>query len=159
MMESLRSWLLGIVLAAFASGLARQLVPSGKEQAFVRFASGLLMILALLRPLTEIPWHKSDLAVGSFYRTARQQTNEYTEDGQKALRAIIEEKTASYIWDKATELGLDCTVSVDAAVAEGGILLPDRVTITAPYSQSLAEWLEGVVGIPAEKQFWLEEST
>ena len=32
----MKQWLLGIVLTAFAGGLARQLAPSGREQAMVR---------------------------------------------------------------------------------------------------------------------------
>ena len=43
----MREWLLGIVLTAFAGGLARQLAPRGREQAMVRLVSGLLLALAL----------------------------------------------------------------------------------------------------------------
>lgn len=45
MMEGLRQWLLGIVLTAFAAALPGQLAPEGREQAAVRLAGGLLMIL------------------------------------------------------------------------------------------------------------------
>ena len=41
----MRAWLLGIVLTAFASGLARQLAPQGREQAMVRLAGGLLLLI------------------------------------------------------------------------------------------------------------------
>ncbi len=159
MMASFRTWLLGIVLTAFASGLARQLVPAGKSQMVVRLVSGLLLVLSFLRPLASIPWEESSIAVGNFYENARQLTEQYRESGEKELSAIIERKTASYIWDKATELGLECTVSVDVAVTESGVPLPHSVTITAFRSQALAKWLEEVVGIPAEKQIWLEGSS
>ena len=43
---------MGIVLTSLAGGLARQLAPQGKEQAMVRLVSGLLLALAILRPLT-----------------------------------------------------------------------------------------------------------
>lgn len=158
MVDALRTWLLGIVLISFASGVARQLVAGGKEQAVVRLVSGLLMVLALLQPLASMPWKEESLAVGSFYESSRRQAQEYKQTQQKNLAGIIAEKTSSYIWDKATELGLECTVSVDVTVTESGIPLPDAVYLTATYSEALAVWLEEVVGIPAEKQIWQEGS-
>ena len=83
----------------------------------------------------------------------------YRKNQQEALSAIIAEKTEAYIWDKANQLGLDCTVSVAAAPGEGGIPLPESVTVRGRYSGELARWLEEEVGIPAEKQIWLEEET
>ena len=44
------------MLTAFASGLARQLAPQGREQAMVRLAGGLLLTLAILRPLAGMDW-------------------------------------------------------------------------------------------------------
>ena len=46
-----------------------------------------------------------------------------------------------------------------AAPGEGGIPLPESVTVRGRYSGELARWLEEEVGIPAEKQIWLEEET
>ena len=158
MIDAFRTWILGVVLTAFASGVARQLVSGAREQTAIRFVSGLLMVLALLRPLASISLEEKSIAVGNFYEAGRQQVNEYTEICEMTLSGIIEEKTASYIWDKATELGLECSVVVDTAVTEGGIPLPDTVYLTGAYSDALAAWLEEVVGIPAEKQIWQEGS-
>ena len=74
------------------------------------------------------------------------------------MGTIIAEKTAAYIWDKADELGLSCTVEVTVAVGESGIPLPDTAVITGPYSGELAALIQEEVGIPAEKQIWREES-
>ena len=60
----MRAWLLGIVLTAFASGLARQLAPQGREQAMVRLAGGLLLTLAVLRPLAGMDWEGPALEAG-----------------------------------------------------------------------------------------------
>ena len=73
------------------------------------------------------------------------------------MTALIKEKTEAYIWDKANRLGLSCTVSVTAAAGESGIPLPDSAVIRGPYSEALARCIEEEVGIPAEKQIWLEE--
>ena len=157
MMGGLRAWLLGIVLTAFAGGLARQLTGQGREQAVVRLVGGLLLTLALLQPLSKLDWEGPALEAASFRVQSGEQAEIYRKNQAEALRTIIEEKTGAYILDKANRLGLDCTVSVTAAAGESGIPLPDTVTIRGGYSEMLAVCIEEEVGIPAEKQFWLEE--
>lgn len=158
MMEGVRQWLLGITLTAFAAGLARQLAPEGREQAAVRLVGGLLLVLAILSPLGGWDWEELALPAGSFRQETQRQAENYQEERTQALSAIIAEKTAAYIWDKADRLGLSCEVEVSVAVGESGIPLPDTVTITGAYSADLAALIEEEVGIPAGKQIWLEES-
>lgn len=153
----MRSWLLGIVLTSLAAGLARQLAPKGREQAMVRLVGGLLLALAILRPLAGGRWEGLELEIGPLELQGEELAETYRKNQQEALSAIIAEKTKAYIWDKANQLGLDCTVSVAAAPGEGGIPLPESVTVRGRYSGELARWLEEEVGIPAEKQIWLEE--
>lgn len=98
MMEGLRQWLLGIVLTAFAAGLARQLAPEGREQAAVRLAGGLLMILAILGPLGSWNWEELALPAGSFRQATTEQMADYEAERTTALGTIIAEKTAAYIW-------------------------------------------------------------
>lgn len=158
MMDMLRTWLLGIVLTSFAVGLARQLAPQGREQSLVRLVGGLLLVLALLRPLAEVSWEDLVVETGAFQTSAQAQAEQYRREQSAALSAVIAEKTAAYIWDKANALGLDCQVSVTTAAGESGIPLPDTVTIRGGYSEELAAVIEEEVGIPAEKQIWLEGS-
>lgn len=158
-MGPVRQWLLGVVLTAFAAALARQLAPEGKESAAVRLVGGLLLILALLRPLAGAEWSSAALEAGSFRLQTEEQARAYREKQIEALSAVIAEKTETYIWDKAYQLGLDVTASVTVAAGESGIPLPDTVTILGPYSPALAACIEEEVGLPAEKQIWLEETT
>ena len=157
MMDGVRSWLLGIVLTSLAGGLARQLAPQGKEQAMVRLVSGLLLALAILRPLAGSGWDGLEIAAGSFSLQSGEQAEIYRKNQQEALSAIIAEKTEAYILDKANRLGLECTVRVSVEAGESGIPLPASATIRGAYSPELAECMEEEVGIPAQKQFWLEE--
>lgn len=151
MMEGLRQWLLGITLTAFAGGLARQLAPAGREQGMVRLVGGLLLVLALLGPLGS--WEWEGLALPAFQEAAAAE-EDYRRQQEAALSAIIAEKTAAYIWDKAEELGLSCTVEVTTAAGESGIPLPDTVTITGAYDPALSALIEKEVGIPPGKQIW-----
>ena len=157
MIDSIRTWLLGIVLTAFAVALARQLAPKGREQAVVRLAGGLLLTIVFLKPLQSFSIHDISLSVGGISVETEEQYRYYREKQQNDLEAIIVAKTESYIWDKANELGLECaTVTVKTLVGENGIPLPDEVTIVGTRSSTLSAWIEEVVGIPAEKQIWLE---
>lgn len=157
MIDSIRTWLLGIVLTSLAGGLARQLAPEGKEQAMVRLVSGLLLALAILRPLAGGGWEGLEIAAGGFSLQSEAQAEIYRKNQQEALSAIIAEKTEAYILDKANQLGLACTVRVTVAAGESGIPLPVSVSIRGPYSPALAECMEEEVGIPAQEQIWLEE--
>lgn len=158
MIESLRTWLLGVVFTAFAAGLATECIPKGRMQAMTRIAGGALMVLALLRPLGAVDWDKTILSVDAASLQTQQQTEIYRTEHEKELSSIIAERLETYIWDKATELGLTCTVRVRVLCGESGVPLPETVQISTAYDRALAVWLEEVVGIPAEKQIWLEES-
>ena len=153
----IKTWLLGIVLTAFAGELARQLAPGGKEQAFVRFAAGLLLVLAVLQPLASLPQRRLELERAVPWEGWEAGEEDYQKDWQEALSSVIAEKTQAYIWDKANQLGLACRAEVSVAAGEGGIPLPDRAVIYGPYSGELARCIEEEVGIPAEKLIWLED--
>lgn len=155
MMDGLRTWLLGIAAAALAGSLANDL--AGKEHGVLRLTGGLLLLLALLRPLAGGEWESIDFAVPELQQSAAMQAAAYEEIQLDTLSVIIEETAESYIWDKACELGMTCTVSVRAEKGESGIPLPASVTVTGPYDARLAAYLEEEVGIPAAKQIWLEE--
>ena len=157
MIQGARQWLLGVVLTAFAGGLARQLAPKGRERALVGLVCGLLLTLALLEPLAELEWAAAARDWPGPAEAALAES--YRQEGQAALSAVIAEKTEAYILDKADRLGLRCAVEVAVSAGESGIPLPDAVTIRGGYSAALAACIEEEVGVPPEKQIWLEEET
>lgn len=152
-------WLTGVVLTALAGSLARSLAPKGRGEAAVRLAAGLLLAMAVLGPLGSLTGFSADLGLEDLTYDAGQQAARWRGENEAALSAIIEERCASYIWDKADRLGLACRVEVRCAPGEGGLPLPDTVTVTGPRSEALSAWIQEEVGIPAEKQIWLEEDT
>lgn len=157
MIPGVRRWLLGVVLTAFAGGLARQVAPKGRERALVGLVCGLLLTLALLEPLTALQWAEPELAWDGPAQAALAEA--YRQDQIAALSAVIAEKTEAYILDKADRLGLRCSLEVTVAAGESGIPLPDTVSIRGGYSADLAACIEEEVGVPPEKQIWLEEET
>ena len=53
-MTILRSWLLGVVACALLVSACEQLTDGGTMKKIVRFVGGMLLMLALLRPLLRI---------------------------------------------------------------------------------------------------------
>ena len=123
----------------------------------VQMTAGLLLALAILRPLAGQSWEKLELGLDGFSERTEEQAAAYRKNQQDAFSAIIAEKTEAYIWDKANRLGLDCTVRVTTAAGEDGIPLPSSVVIRGPYSEALARCIEEEVGIPAGKLIWQED--
>jgi len=77
--------------------------------------------------------------------------------GKEELAAIIAGRTAAYISDKADALGLEgITVRVETEPGTDGVPLPVSAVLAGPYSQDLADWIAGELGIPAERQVWHE---
>ena len=151
----MRAWLLGIVLTAFASGLARQLAPQGREQAMVRLAGGLLLTLAVLRPLAGMDWEGPALEAGAFQIRTEEQAAVYRKNQQQALSAIIEDRTEAYILDKARLLGSEPgAVRVTARWSSEGVWYPAEVEIQAQYDRKLSEKIEEELGISAQNQHW-----
>ena len=86
------------------------------------------------------------------------QMQEYAQQQETQLSAGIEAELASYIWDKAQALGLDCQVSVTVESGEDGVPLPRSVTVTGTYSEELSQIIETDLGIPRDHQNWQEAS-
>ena len=152
-MTMIKTWLLSIVLTAFASSLARQMAPKGRGQTMVRLAGGMLLLLAVVRPLSGLDLSMVSMPTSNFAL----QKSDWVQEQFSEFSSIIAEKTAAYIWDKAQALGLNCRVSVSVEAGESGIPLPVAVTIRSAYHAGLSAWLDMELGLPADKQIWLEE--
>jgi len=155
-MGGIKTWLLGIVLTAFAGGLAQELSPKGREQTAVRLVSGLLLALAILRPLAGLGGGELPEFSGDFAGQAQAQAAAYEKSQREQLSAIIAARTEAYILDKADQLGVACQAVVEVSAGDG-LPMPERVTIIGAYHPALAACIEEEVGIPAAQQNWLEE--
>ena len=145
-MTFLRLWLLGVVACAVLVSLAGQLTDGGTMKKIVRFAGGMLLMLAMLRPLLRL-----DLAV---YREAVSQLElELAQRQEDALSARIAAETGAYIEDKADELGLSVRAAVRTEEVDG-VPLPVSVTLCGEENAALADCIERELGIAKEDQLW-----
>ena len=150
----LRSWLLSIVACAVLVSLAEHLTDGGTMKKIVRFVGGMLLMLALLRPLLRIDL--TDLAVnaGAYREAVAQLEEELGAQRQRELSARIAAQTGAYIEDKAASLG----ASIRAVVTteeRGGVPLPASVTLYGEENAEIGAYIERELGIAKEDQLWI----
>ncbi len=146
-MDALRQWLLGVTVCAFFLSLLRGFVPPGAVGEAVKFAFGLVLLIALLAPfggaeLADISWellsYEQELSVA---RHALEQERE------NALRQSIEARTEEYIAAKGLR------AEVEAELTDG-VWLPRSAVLYAERTQALSDWLTHELGIT--QQEWRE---
>ena len=106
MMEKLRFWLIALVATAFLITAAERLTPEGGAKKILRFASGLLLLIVLLRPLTGEFTTELQPSLRYFQDETERLKEEYTAENRSRTETLIREKTDSYIETRAAELGL-----------------------------------------------------
>ena len=158
MMALLQTWLFSLTAVSLLLAVAEALVTQESIRRVLRLAGGVLMILVLLRPVAQIDLEDLALSLEDYRREAEELRETYQTRQQEDLAAGIEEELASYIWDKARELGLDCQVRVSVEAGAEGALLPSAVAVDAPYNAELSAVIQEELGVPREKQTWREAS-
>ena len=155
MIGAVRSWLTSIAAVTLLLTVVQALVPEGTVKKIAGFTGGLLLLAALLQPALKTDLGRLRLDFSDYEEAVGERAAELDAAGKDELAAIIAGRTAAYISDKADALGLGVTAQVRTEPAEG-IPVPASVELTGPYSQDLADWIAGELGIPAERQVWHE---
>ena len=157
MVELLGKWLMGVTCAALILALAEGLAPEGGPKRAARLAGGLLLLLAVVRPLLSLDGAALTRAMTE-YRLEAELDAQGLEETNKTLTAhIIEEQCAAYIQDKAAALGITCRVAVEADQA-ADYPVPKVVTVTGELTrqqrQTLTDQIEADFAIPASRQYY-----
>lgn len=161
----LRDWLLSVTACAFAAALAQALTPKGTIKKVAGLAGGLVLLLAVVRPvLTLDPAALLSQAGLPGEGSQAGLRSEAAEKGEEVLKTLIAQKAGAYIVDKGQ--GLGCRVSwarVTAAEDGSGWPVPWSAEIagswTAEQRQALARAVEEELNIPAHRQSYQEEGS
>lgn len=157
MLELIRQWLVGITCAAMVTALAEGLAPPGAVRKIGRFTGGLVLLIAVLKPIASVDGSALSQALTEYRLDLEGYRAQLEEVNNEAMKTIIEEQAAAYIVDKAAGLGLSCRVQMEAQ--EGGEWpVPWSVTVTGPLDkaqqEALTRQIEEDFAIPAERQFY-----
>lgn len=163
MTGAVRGWLLGVTAAALALALAETLAPEGGAKRVCRLAGGMALLLAAAGPLAGLPdGGLIAQAVDGWRDKARSYELELEKKNDLFYLSIIEEETAAYIVDKAKEIGFDCQAEVTYGYDEDGVPRPWEVTARGSWTreqrEQLSRLLEEELGVPAQRQFYDEET-
>ena len=143
--------------AALAVALAQALTPEGAVKKVGRLVGGLVLLLAVVRPLGKL--ELDGLAVAAANMGSLAGTEERA--GEKVMKTLIVEKVGAYIVDKGSALGVDCQASVTVRADETGWLVPWAVEITgdltAEQERRLSQAVEEELSIPAQRQSFRKE--
>lgn len=142
MMELVREWLMGITGAAILSAVAHSLMPEGGIKQAGRLLCGLMLLLAVLQPLTDgieaVPAEIWEQVGASRDRYARK----LEEERDSGMKALIQQQLSAYSTQEAKRMGLTCRVDVVCEKTQEGIFLPAAVYI----AQAQGEELEQLTG-------------
>ncbi len=154
-MTFLRSWLLSVTACAVLVSIAQQLTDGGTMKKIVRFVGGMVLMLAMLRPLLSLTFDLPELDGGHYREAVEALKKTLSAEQDSALSNSIAEQTQAYIEDKASSFGLSMRAEVQTALRDG-VPLPDSVTLYGTKSAALSAYIAQELGIAEEKQLWIE---
>ena len=154
-MEFLRQWLLGVIACAMLVSVVQQLCPEGSVRKLARFTGGLLLLCAMLRPLTTVELPGVDWDAGGYREAVARLELELGAAQKNAMADGIAAELEAYIEDKAESLGANVQAQVTMGTGSGAPL-PERVTLRGAYSAALAEAIEAELGVTKERQTWTD---
>ena len=154
-MEFFRQWLLGVVACAIFVSMVIQLCPEGSGRKLARFTGALLLLCAMLRPLTEWDLPESAWDAGSYRAAVAQLELELRGAEENALADGIAAGLASYIEDKADSMDANVRATVTVEPRDGACI-PTGVTLRGAYNGEIAAFVERELGITKERQVWID---
>lgn len=157
MVTFLGQWLMGVTCAALLLALAEGLSPAGGPKRAVRLAGGLVLLLAVVRPLVSLDGTELTRMLTEYRLEAEYSSQLLEEENKRQMSNIIEAQCAAYIQDKAAALGIACTVEVETDQA-ADYPVPKVVTVTGALTdrqrQALTEQIQADFAIPADRQYY-----
>jgi stage III sporulation protein AF len=155
MTEFLRTWLLGITAAALLAAAADSLIPAGAVKKIGKLVGGLVLMLAGISPLVSLDPELLSLNLTQYRARSGSYGAAIGDANGRLLKAIIEEKSAAYIEEKADALGISCSASVQTRTGEEDYPYPYAAEITGDLTEAQKETVGAIVeqdlAVPPER--------
>lgn len=153
----MREYLLALTTAAILVSMLQSLLPKGSVRRAALFAGGLVMILAVMSPLTEVKENTLSQIIAHIHVEQEAMETGIRTENREILSSIIKERTEAYIWDKAEEIGL--SLQVDVKLDESEYPIPVGVVLIGKFSPEQRRLLTAVIetdlGIQEDSQEWV----
>lgn len=160
-MGAVRGWLLTVIGASLICALADALMPPGAVRRVGRLVCGLVLLGAILSPLTQLDLSSGQRWLEDYLASLEAREEDLTETVNSQMKVIIEQEYAAYIVDKAARLGVACSVQVECALSEEGLYLPARVRVSGALTEKeraqIAQIIQEDLGVPQSEQLYITE--
>jgi hypothetical protein len=143
-MEGIHQWIVSVAAAAVLTGLCQGLMPAGSVKRISNMTCGLLLFVVIVQPIVRANYPALLRALEDYYTSLGDYEDTMTEANAALVEDIIVQDTAAYIEDKAREAGVTCEAAVECR-EEGGLPVPDKVTIFGSLSQKEQQQLSAIV--------------
>ena len=159
MMGILKAMLCSVVAAALLGGAAMTLIHAGAMKEIVRLAAGMMMILALLRPMSGLRLTLPAAWFQGSTEPVRQQVEQSRTQWEIWMAESSAREVGAYLERKAKKEGVDCRIELRASMQKDGAVSLDSATVYASSEErtKLTRLLEDECGIPKERQTYVEE--
>ena len=159
MIAFIKGWILGLAAASIIAAVLIAISPAGRSRKVTAFASGFLIIAAMIKPVAGFDFSTFSSAVMQYGTMGEEYSALLEKENNRLYAAIIEERSSAYISDKAISLGMGkIKVRVKTQKGDGDYPYPYEVYVSADYSQSqkegLSNYLESEFGVPVSRQYW-----
>lgn len=155
-MTGIQKYLITVILAVIASGLAAQLTRNTATGKLIKWLCGVIVTITLLTPASGIPDVSFLSTVSRFVEEGRAEAQEGQNQFQEQFTRRIKEEAEAYIQEKAFDLGADIRASI--TLSQGELPLPEAIEIWGEISETARSQLEKILtadlGIPKENQAW-----
>ena len=156
MIDLIRSWLIGVTATALVAAVADCLTPEGTVKKIGKLACGLLLLVAILKPIITLDYSAMAGILADYRLAASGYDAALESENQRLLKSIIEEETSAYIQDKAAQAGASCSAEVTCMCDDAGNLYPGSVCVigdlTEAQTEALRRLIESDLAIPAQNQ-------
>ena len=126
------------LLALALTAAAQAVMPEGPVKSVGRLICGLLLFLAIARPVLGIQYASLAAAVRDYSDQLTETQESLEKTNRQLTESIIVQETATYIQDKSSELGLDCQAEVTWDWS-GQVPVPGGVTVTGELTEARQE--------------------
>ncbi len=160
-MHGLAAYFTRILACLFLFSVLKSLFHTNKQYGLVQLAGGLCLILVILAPLRGITAEDMSRAISKIQLQEFVVNAEVETLQQPLMKELIQEKTKTYILDKARELRFEPRFLEVTISDEGPVPYPTGLTLRGMYTQmqrlELSKWIESTLAIPQDAQTWIWE--
>lgn len=146
-MAALKDWLMSLIAVSVLCAAADSLMPSGSVKQVGKLVCGLVLLCAMLRPVSALREISITQVLEGYTAQLHRQEEQLEQQTRQTRKTVIEEHFASYITDKAAQLGVVCKVEVDCVMQEDGLYLPESVRLWGDFTDVQQSRLSELIGV------------